>query len=193
MVLAGFSALGQKRVYLNKGDTHEDIFVVNLGTEEEPDLELSIQMCLVSDSDSTFVVFKEKDFQDAFIYFRAVADAYDESLASARKNKIEDQKKPIDLYPPELRIRWTQHPKSERWSEWRQIKTYQTGITHELPIEFNITSGFAHVVGQFQVNDEIEPDVMGFIHFMLDKKSLNTILRWINPEVLSTEYRKKTK
>lgn len=191
LLLAALSAFGQKRVYLNKGDTYEDIFVVNLGTEENPVLEMSIQMYLISDSDTTFVVFSEKDFENAATYFRAVTDVYDKERANARRNKVERLDKPIDLYPPELRIRWTQHPKSDRWSEWRQIRTYQTEITHDLPLVFNVTKGIPLVVGEFQVLDENDPEVMGFIHFLLDSKSLKTINRCIRPENIWRVFEKR--
>ena len=66
---------GQRRTYIHKGDNYDDIFIVNIGTDEKPELEVSFQMMEVTDS--VFLVIKEKDLADANRYFHTLKDTFE--------------------------------------------------------------------------------------------------------------------
>ena len=188
MALAGFSAWGQKRVYLHKDEFRDDVYVIE---NNDGEVTAFVELEVLSRFDSLFLVINKSNIDDVRSYMTELRDTYDAWSNIAKKNKVKNVKKSFSVESPEVQLRWAEQVK-DSYSRFPVLRMKERFSTKDkwLTPDFIITEN-GHALISFDLRLKDTSGNPYHARFFLSRREINHIIKWLDYDNLMRTYNKK--
>lgn len=188
-LLAATICFGQKRTYIHKGSSGNDIYV----TESGGQLEAYFQLDILSPTDSLFLLVTKENAQEIHDYMVSLLDLYHRWSRTAKRNHVVNFKKAVDIESPLIRFFWVEKKKGTSFIDparvfalystegrWLvpEFKVYENGRC-TLYVDLNLPSEDYRYKGRYST------------WFLLHDADINRIIRWTDYDALERAYKRK--